>query len=103
MNLSFTGNCTLYRGDEKTGKEIATILGNAINKNDLQWMIFSDEQFLDGAVQAGLPHEVAKNYAEMGGAIRSGEMSREYLKDKPELSNIKLSDFANEFASVYNG
>lgn len=104
LNLSFTGHSVRYiAGDEKTGAEIATIIGKAINRPELQWIVFSDEQNLEGAKQAGLQEEVAKNYTEMGSAMRTGKMSEDYERNKPVLSKIKLTDFATEFAGAFNG
>ena len=102
LDLKFSGKSVRYiAGDEKTGAEIASILGKSIGKDDLQWAIFSDKQSLDGMKQAGLTDEVAKNYVEMGGALRSGEMNADYFKHKPELSSIKLDDFASEFKVAF--
>ena len=71
---------------------------------DLKWVEFTDEQALQGGIQAGLPEEVSKNYAEMGHAIRTGQMAEEYWKENPGVSGkIKLADFAKTFAKVYNG
>ena len=101
LDLNFKGHTIRYIvGDERTGKEIASVIGNAIGKPDLPWIVFTDEQNLQGAVQAGLPEEVAKNYTEMGHAIRTGAFYEEY--DRPAFSNTKLEDFAKEFAGAYN-
>ena len=103
LNLSFTGHSVRYiAGDEVTGTDIASVLGKAINKPDLKWVVFSDEDNLNGLLQAGLSEEVSKNYTEMGKAVRTGEMSEEYEKNKPVLSKIKLTDFATEFAAGFN-
>src|SRR3954452_19434336 len=103
LNLNFKGHTIRYIvGDERTGKEIASVIGNAIGKPDLPWIVFSDEQNLQGAIQAGLPEEVAKNYTEMGHAIRTGTFFEEYEQNKPVFSNTKLEDFAKEFAGAYN-
>jgi len=51
--------------------------------------------------QAGLPEEIAKNYVEMGAALRNGTMLADYLQHKPVLSKTKLTDFAAIFAQVY--
>lgn len=103
LNLSFTGHSVRYiAGDEKNGDTLSATIGNAIGKNNLPWIIFSDEQNYDGMLQAGLSGEVAKNYTEMGKAIRTGEMSEDYFKNKPILSDIKLNDFAKEFAAAFN-
>lgn len=103
LNLDFNGHTIRYIvGDERTGKEIASVIGNAIGKPDLPWILFSDEQNLQGAMQAGLAEEVAKNYTEMGHAMRAGTFYEEYERNRPAFSNTKLEDFAKEFAGAYN-
>jgi hypothetical protein len=103
LNLAFTGHKIRYVvGDETTGTKIAETLGEAINKPGLQWIVFSDEQNLEGDNQAGLNEEVAKNYTEMGRDMRTGEMNEEYNKNKPPFSNIKIEAFAKEFAKAFN-
>lgn len=103
LNLDFKDHSVQYiAGDELTGKEIAATLGKAIGKNDLPWITFTDEQNLQGALRAGLPEEVAKNYTEMGKAIREDKMYAHYNQHKPALSSIKFTDFAREFAAAYN-
>jgi len=102
LNLSFTGHTIRYiAGDEVTGVNIASVLGNAINKPGLKWIVFSDEDNLKGLMQAGLSEEVARNYTEMGAAMRTGEMSEDYQKNKPILNKIRLADFAIEFSDGF--
>ena len=103
LGLSFTGHSVRYiAGDEVTGKDVTSVLGKAIGKQDLPWVTFSDEDNLKGLLQAGLPEEVAKNYTEMGTAMRTGVMGEDYMKNKPALSKTKLTDFAPEFAAAFN-
>ncbi|HNP22432.1 MAG TPA: NAD(P)H-binding protein [Panacibacter sp.] len=103
LGLSFSGHNVKYiAGDEKNGAEISAALGTAIGKPQLPWIVFSDDQNLQGAILAGLPEEVAKNYTEMGAAMRTGYMFEDYYKNRPALSKIKLADFASEFAEVFN-
>lgn len=101
--LSFTGKTVRYVvSDERSTTEIAKVLGAAIGKTDLPWINFSDEDALAGAIGAGLPEEIAKNYIEMGTSIRSGKMFEDYRKHPTTLSKIKLEDFAKEFAAAYH-
>ncbi len=101
--LSFTGKTVRYVvSDERSTTEIAKVLGTAIGKADLPWINFSDEDALAGAIGAGLPEEIAKNYIEMGTSIRSGKMFEDYRNHPTTLSKIKLEDFAKEFAVAYN-
>jgi uncharacterized protein YbjT (DUF2867 family) len=102
LKLDFKGKSVRYiASDERTSDEIALVLGSAIGKPDLKWVVFSDEQAVGGMIQAGLPEEMAKNYGEMGNAIQSGEFSRDYWEHRPKLSKTKLEDFASQFAEVF--
>lgn len=103
LNLNFTGKSIRYiMSDEKTTNEVAAILGKAIGKPELPWVNFKDEETLGGMVQAGVPEEIARNFAEMGSAMRSGEMISDYLKNKPsEFGKTKLEHWAPVFAAVY--
>ncbi|NNV56791.1 NAD(P)H-binding protein [Limnovirga soli] len=103
LSLSFTGHSVNYIvGDERTGNEIASVLGTAIGQPDLPWVVFSDEQSLQGAIGAGLSHEVASNYTEMGTAMRSGAMSEDFLQNRNALTSTKLEDFAPAFAAAFH-
>jgi len=78
-NLTFTGKSIRYiASDERTADEIAKTLGNAIGKPDLNCVEFRDADSLSAMQQDGLPEDVARNYVEMGTALRSGEMAKEY-------------------------
>lgn len=103
LGLSFTGKSVRYIvSDEKTTDEVAAILGKAIGKPELHWVNFKDEDTIGGMVQAGLPKNIAENYAEMGSAMRSGKMASDYLKNKPSVfGKTKLEAFAPVFAAVY--
>jgi uncharacterized protein YbjT (DUF2867 family) len=104
LNLKFSGKSHRYIvGDDSTTDEVASALGAAIGKPDLKWVNFTDEQSLAGLLQAGLPSEIAKNYTEMGAAMRTGIMGEDYVKEQPGLTGkIRLKDFAKEFAAAYN-
>lgn len=103
QGLTFTGHSVRYiASDEVAPQTIATTLGEAIGKPELPWVVFTDDQSYQGMVGAGLSEEVARNYVEMGAALRSGAMTEDYFKHKPALGRVKIADFAKEFALVYN-
>lgn len=104
MNLSFTGkNIRYIASDERTTDELAAVLGKVIGKNDLHWVNFTDEESFAGMQQAGVPDEIARNYTEMGAALRSGEMFSDYNANRPAtMGQTKLEDFAQYFAEVYD-
>jgi uncharacterized protein YbjT (DUF2867 family) len=103
LGLRFRGHSVRYIGsDERTTEEIARVLGQAIGKPELHWVEFSDEQSLQGMLQAGLPKELAENFTEMGTAFRLGKMSEDYWQHHPDsLGKIKLEDFARTFAAAF--
>ena len=104
LNLSFTGHTVRYlASDEVSTDQIASVLGAAIGKPDLKWVVFTDEQALGGMIQAGLPEEIAKNYAEMNHSINTGAMTEDYFKNRPaSFGKVKLEDFAKTFAAIYH-
>lgn len=101
---NFKGHSVRYiASDEPTTTEVAEKIGAAIGKPGLKWITFNDEEAFEGIKQAGLPEEIARNYAEMGHAINSGRFQEDYWKNRPEvLGKTKLEDFAKTFASIYN-
>ncbi|RDC62355.1 NmrA family NAD(P)-binding protein [Adhaeribacter pallidiroseus] len=103
LNLDFTGKSIRYIvSDERTTSEIAAILGQAVGKPDLHWVDFTDEDTLAAMVQNGLPEEMAKNYTEMGAAMRNGSMFAEYRQqENPPISQTKLESFGPVFAQAY--
>ncbi len=102
LNLNFTGHSIQYiANDERTTDEIAKVLGDAIGKPGTPWVVFSDEQSLQGMLDAGLPETIAQEYTQMGKSINSGLMEADYWKNKPSLGKMKLEDFAKAFAAMY--
>jgi len=102
LKLDFApGSVRYIAGDERTSKEIASVLGAAIGKPALPYVEFSDEDNIKGMVGAGLSQEAAENYTEMGASIRNGVMFADYQKHRPVLSTTKLEDFAKEFAAAF--
>jgi uncharacterized protein YbjT (DUF2867 family) len=104
INLSFKGKSIRYIvSDEKTTDEVAAILGTAIGKPDLKWINFSDADTLGAMLQNGVPNDIAKNYTEMGAAMRSGEMASEYNASRMgKFGRIRFEAFAPVFAAAYS-
>jgi uncharacterized protein YbjT (DUF2867 family) len=89
--------------DELTTDQIASIIGRTIGKPDLAWVDLTDKDALDGMIKAGLSEDVARNYVEMGTAIRSGDMWSDYEAHRPVLAGWRrFESFAEEeFAAAY--
>jgi uncharacterized protein YbjT (DUF2867 family) len=99
----FEGRTVRYiASDEVSSNQVAAILGEAIGKPDLKWLVISDEQMLNNLLAAGMNPVIAKGFVEMN-ASRSGDvLYRDYNLHKPVLAKVKLEEFAKEFAAVFN-
>jgi uncharacterized protein YbjT (DUF2867 family) len=99
----FEGRPVRYiASDEVSPNEVARILGEAIGMPELKWLVISDEQMLNEMVASGMNPKTAKGLVEMNAARRGGVLYEDYYKNKPALGNVKLTDFAKEFAGTYN-
>jgi uncharacterized protein YbjT (DUF2867 family) len=99
----FEGRKILYiASEESTGAEVASILGEAIGKPDLKWVVVSDEQALNGTLAIGINPKIAEGLVEMNASRRGGVLYQDYQRHRPELGKVKMKDFAKEFAVVYN-
>ncbi|HLK27994.1 MAG TPA: NmrA family NAD(P)-binding protein [Puia sp.] len=103
MEKPFEGRTIHYiASDEASPNEIAKLLGEAIGKPDLKWIVIPDEQMLSNLVAAGMNPGVAKGFVEMNAGRRGNSLYEDYLRNRPVLSNTKLTDFAKEFAAAFN-
>jgi uncharacterized protein YbjT (DUF2867 family) len=103
MEKPFNGRTVRYlASDEISPNEIAKIIGNAIGKPDLKWLVISDKEMLDNMLKAGMNEWIANGFVEMQAAQRSGTLYEDYNRNKPTLGKVKLTDFAKDFAKIYN-
>lgn len=88
--------------DDRTAAEVAAAIGKAIGKADLPWVAFDDEGTRKSMLDAGMSTEMAGRFVEMGQALRKGSLWAEFDQHPPTPGKIKLEDFAQEFAAIYN-
>ncbi|AKD53874.1 NmrA family NAD(P)-binding protein [Spirosoma radiotolerans] len=99
---SSNGNRVRYvASEELTCNEVAGILGEAIGRPDLQWVIISDEALRNGLLQMGMPAQLADELVKMQAAMHSGVVYENYLRHRPVLGKTKLRGFAKDFAKAY--
>ena len=87
--------------DEYTCTEAARVLGAAIGKPDLKWLTFTDQEMQENLEKAGLPAPVAAGVVELYASIHSGKLGEDYEQHKPVMGQVKLADFAKEFAAAF--
>lgn len=88
--------------DERSGNDTASVLGAAIGKPDLKWVVISDEQTQSGLEAIGMNPRIAAGMVEMYVGFHSGVLSEDYYRNKPkDMGKVKLEDFAEEFAAAF--
>jgi len=88
--------------EEMTCNEAARIIGSAIGKPWLKWVLISDKQMLQGLKMAKLPQKLAESLVEMQAMMHSGKTLENFQRSRPKMGNVKLAEFAKEFAQVYS-
>ena len=89
--------------EELTYKEVASILGSAIGQPDLQWVMIPDDQLRQHLESAGMQPAIAQGMVEMYASIHSGLLYEDYNLHQPKsFGQVKMNDFAKEFAAVYH-
>ncbi|AZB18488.1 NAD-dependent epimerase/dehydratase family protein [Chryseobacterium indologenes] len=88
--------------DIRNAADFAKVLGAAVNKPELPWVEFSDEEALNGMLQAGLPQDMAELYVEMGRGMRTGVVQKDFIDHgSPVAGSVTLEEFAKEFSSKF--
>jgi len=94
---------TRYVGSEEmTCNEAAKIIGSAVGKPWLKWVLLSDKEMLQGLKMAKLPEKLAETLVEMQAAMHSGKTLENFHRSQPKMGKVKLADFAKELAEVYH-
>lgn len=87
--------------EEMTCNEAARIIGTAIGKPWLKWILLTDKQMLQGLKMAKVPEKLALTLVGMQAAMHSGKTLENFHKSNPRMGKVKLADFAREFATAY--
>ncbi|TLU98897.1 NmrA family NAD(P)-binding protein [Dyadobacter luticola] len=102
IETPFSGRKVRYvASEELTGNETARILGEAIGKSDLQWILIPGEQVRQHLEGVGMNKKIVAGMIEMYDALYSGLLAEDYNLNRPELGKTKLVDFAKEFAGAF--
>ncbi|GAB2583235.1 NAD(P)H-binding protein [Spirosoma areae] len=103
METPFNGRTIHYiASDEVSPNEVAQILGEAIGKPNLTWVVIPDEQMLTGMLSAGMNEWIARGFIGMQASQGTGLLYEDYYRNPPTLGKVKLTDFAKDFSLVYN-
>ena len=104
LEVPVTGHKVRYvASDELTGNETARILGEAIGKPDLKWILISDEERQRQLETVGLSPAMAHGLVEMFSSQHNGALAEDFYRNWPKvMGKVKMADYAKEFAAIYN-
>ena len=103
MEKPFIGRTVHYiASDEVSPDEIASALGKAIGKPNLEWKVIPGEELLDQMLSAGINEWIAKGMVAMQKAQGSGSLYEDFYASQPRFGKVRLEEFAKEFAQTYN-
>ncbi|WP_158995594.1 SDR family oxidoreductase [Mucilaginibacter sp. L196] len=104
LEIPLTGHKVRYvASDELTGNETASILGIAIGKPDLKWILISDEERQRQLEAVGLKPTMAHGLVEMFSSQHNGALAEDFYCNWPKvMGKVKMADYAKEFAAIYN-
>ena len=103
LNAENSGRKVRYvASDELSCQEIASILGNEIDKPYLKWVLISDKQMTNAMKQFGASDRIAQEFTEMNKTMHDGSLFEDYYKNRPtKMGSVKMKDFAKDFAQKY--
>lgn len=85
--------------DYRRAAYVARAIGTPVEKTELSWIAFTEQQTAQGMQQAGLPAEIAALYVAVGNGLAAGKLQQGFLAaGAPVNGSIRLEDFAKEFA-----
>ena len=94
-------NVRYVASDERTADEVAQAFGAAIGQPNLKWVAFTDEQMRGNMTSHGVPAARANEVVDIYASINSGKLGEDYWQHRPTLGQVKLEDFAREFAAAF--
>lgn len=95
MTIRYVGS------EELTCNEAARIIGTAVGKPWLKWVLLTDKAMLQGLKMAKVPEQLAEMLVEMQAAMHSGKPLENFRRHQSKMGKVKLVDFTREFARVY--
>ncbi|HWV73573.1 MAG TPA: NAD(P)H-binding protein [Pseudosphingobacterium sp.] len=88
--------------DDRSCKEIAAVLGNAIGIPSLKWLVLPKDQVIAAMKKNGMNDEAAENYVELGESIHTGKLREDFDLKGRINGKMQLEEYAKEFAAAFN-
>jgi uncharacterized protein YbjT (DUF2867 family) len=94
MEKPFSGKTPYYMASEELSpNDVASIIGEAIGKPDLKWIVVPEEQMLHQMLETGMNEFIANGFIAMQAAQRSGSLYEDFNLHRPTFQKqVKGSD-----------
>lgn len=103
MEKPFIGKAPYYvASEELSPNEVAHIIGGAIGKPDLEWIVVPEKQMLNQMLEAGINEFIANGFIAMQAAQGSGSLYEDFNLNRPKFGKSRLKDLTNEIAEMYH-
>ncbi len=83
-------------------QEVTQIIGEKIGKPDLAYVHFSNEEYINGLLQAGLSKDMAEQLAELDAGINDRLFASGEPRTQDNSTPTDFKQFADFFAQVYS-
>lgn len=102
MEKPFIGRIAYYvASEELSPNDVARIVGEAIGKPDLEWIVAPEEQMLNQMLGAGINEFIAKGFIGMQAAQGNGSLYEDFNLNTPIFGKSRLKDLSIEIAELY--
>lgn len=103
LALDFSGRDfqDLLGQKDVTLNEVATALGNAIDKADLKFVQTTYDQEREGMLAFGLKEDIVNLYIEMYEGMATGKVRPSHPRNDESTTPTSIAEFAKTFAHVY--
>jgi uncharacterized protein YbjT (DUF2867 family) len=103
MEKPFSGKTPYYvASEELSPNEVAHIIGEAIGKPDLKWLVIPEDKMLNQMLEAGINEFIANGFIAMQAAQGSGSLYEDFNLNRPKFGKRRLQDLTDEIANIYH-
>ncbi len=103
LALDFSGSNVQYLLGQRdlTYSDVATILGRAIGKPDLQYVEFPPDEFRKAMLGIGASESIADNMNTFIKSMNEGKILSDAKRTPESTTPTSIEEFANTFANIY--
>jgi uncharacterized protein YbjT (DUF2867 family) len=103
LNLDFSGSSVqdLLGPRDLTLNEVTQVLGRAIGKENLKYVVFPYEESEKAMIGMGLKPDLARSYTEMARSFNEGQSIKPGRRDSVNTTPTTIEEFAEVFAAAY--